>query len=125
MPTLAEEAAAAWSAQQAAETAAAEEQRRATLAAARDAVKTVLTRPDGTVLNFTDLGLTRRVADYDAGLFVWSDGSGFGVAAQRRDSDDGTTRYVALLVREDAGQWVRASDRLRSLADLGAALAAV
>jgi len=117
MPTLAEEAAAAYAARQAEQEAARESERAVMRTAARDAVKAVLTRPDGTPVSLTSLGLTPTAADFDAGLFVWSDGSGFGLAAQRRDDD-----WRVVVVRKDSGRWVKVSEGLRELADAHSAL---
>lgn len=116
MTTLSDEAEAARLAAEAEQEALLEEQRKQLQAAARDAVKTLLVRADGTPLTFTDLGLKLKVADLNNGLVVWSDGTvSLGAV---RDRDDWTVQLVTF----DDG-WTRASGPLRSLADLGEALA--
>jgi hypothetical protein len=80
-------------------------------------LRSVLVRPDGTQLNLSDLGLSRVESDMEAGLAVWSDGT-VSLGCQRREE------WRCVLVVKVDGAWTSASGRLRSLADLGAALEA-
>jgi hypothetical protein len=117
--SLADEAKAAHAAVLAAEAEAADAERKALRTAATSAVRATLTRPDGTVLTMTEAGLSAVHTDLDSGLVVWTAGS-VSLAAQRQDSED--PGWVVRLVEQVDGQWTTASDRLGSLADLGAAL---
>ena len=117
--TLTSEATAAHTAAKAAVDAAALLVARAARLAATDAVKAVLTRPNGTSMTLGEARLTVKHDDMDTGLVVWGDPDGLLLGAQR-DVDV----WRVLLVRETAGEYERASSWLLSLADLGAALAA-
>lgn len=119
MPTLAEEAKAAYDAELAAAEAAAESERKALRQAATDAVRAVLgTQADGTRYTLTEAGLTVRESDVDAGRVVWSDGT-VSLAAVLREGE-----WRVFLVEQVDGQYERRSGRLHNLADLGEALAA-
>jgi len=122
--TLTDEARKAYEADAAADEAEAEVGRRARRQAATDAAKQVLTRPDGTTLTMTETGLSAVHSDLRAGVFVWSDGTVSLAAQFREDARFREDEWVVRLVEKVDGQWVAVSDRLRSLADLGAALAA-
>lgn len=115
--TLADEAQKAYEAVLAAEAATADAERKALRLAATDAAKSVLTRPDGTTLTMTDAGLSAVHTDLDSGLVVWTAG-GVSLAAQFREG-----RWSVRLVEKVDGRWTWRSEGMRSLADLGAALA--
>lgn len=119
--TLADEARAAHAADLAAQAAAGDAERKALRQAATDEVRAVLTRPDGTTLTMTEAGLSAVFTDLPNGVVVWTAGE-VSLAAQRRIVD-GTVRWVVRLVEQVDGKWTATSDRLRSLADIGAALA--
>jgi hypothetical protein len=102
--TLEAEAVAAYTAEQSAQ-----------LAAARDAVKAALVRPDGSTLTLTEVGLERVHADLVRGLVVYSDGTHY-LGAHRRDG------WRAVVVRSEAGEWRLVRD-VTSLAAIGAAFA--
>lgn len=91
--------------------------RKALRAAAVQALQTVLTRPDRTVMTMAEAGLTEVHSDPSARLVVVSDGSLSLSVQQLADV------WSVRLVEEDGGRWTVVSERLRSLADLGAALA--
>lgn len=118
--TLTAEATAAHAATQVAADAAADAGLRALWVAATAALRAVLVRPDGTTLSVSATGLTEAHADADDGLVVWRDPDGLLLAAQLEDD-----QWHVLLVRKVDGQFALASEPLTSLADLGAALAAV
>lgn len=120
MPTLSEEAAAAFAAEQAAVEAGRESVRKERRTAAASAVRAVLTRPDGTTVTMTQAGLSpvASLTDPIAGQVVWTDGALHLAALFRRDE------WRVFLVRPlPDGTIERLSDRLRDLADLGAAMA--
>lgn len=117
MTVLTDEAAAQYQARVDAEAAALDEARKQLRQDALDAVRGVLVREDGTVLTLSDAGLATVLVDLDTGLVVVSDDT-VSLAASKRDD-----RWVVRLVENQDG-WTPISDRVRSLADIGAALAA-
>lgn len=117
MTVLTDEAEAARVAHEASEAAAVEQERQALLTAAKEAIKAMLVRPDGTYLTLSASGLKMVHDDLENGLAIASDGT---VAlAARRDKGG---EWDVYLVRQVDGAWTKASDALRSLAELGAAL---
>lgn len=116
--TLTSEAAAAYEAVLVAEASKADSARKALRQAALDAVKAVLVRPDGTSLTMAEAGVKPVDTDLANGLVVVGDGTSH-LAAQLRDD-----RWVVVVVEQVDGRWTRVGDRVRTLADVGAVLAA-
>ena len=116
MTTLTEAAEAAYLKHIADAEAAIEAERKALRQAAVEAVRSVLVRPDGTGMTLTEAGLKPVYTVVEQGMVVYSDGA-VSLAAIRRED-----RWPVFLVELVDGQWTRRSDRIRTLAELGAAL---
>ena len=114
--SLTSEAVAAHAAEKTADATAAENDRKALRAAAADALRTVLTRPDGTVLTMAAASLSVAWTDLANGVVVVSDAT-VALTAQQRDG-----QWSVRLAEQVDGQWTPMSEPLLSLADLGAAL---
>jgi len=104
-----------------------EEARRVLSDAATAALRSVLTykTADGTTVTRTlaEMGLTRVHRDLDlatqSGVVVWSSGDMHLAAQKRPDAGDWTVRVVT----GSGSSWTPVSERIRDLADVGAAVA--
>lgn len=115
--SLADEASRARAEVLAAEAAATDAERAAMRSAATGIMRMFLTRPNGSTVTMTDVGLKPVDADLDHGLVVWTDGA-LHLCAQEKDGG-----WQVLLVESVDGRWTPRSEPLTCLADLGAALA--
>lgn len=108
MPTLREEAVAAYLAAQ-----------EALVGEAAAALTPVLTRPGGTAMTHAEAGLVLGHTRAEVPLFVWlmEDAPTYGLCA--RQGSTGWTVYLVALVDDE---WTRKSDPLTDLESLGAAL---